>query len=111
MVKTIETKRNRKNLFIDTSDNKKIILGIGDDRKIIRIEQKDKSLLKNIDSFLREKGCTLDSIDQIEINPGSGSFTGLRVGFSVANLLGWYLSIPVNGQMISQKQVVLPKYE
>ena len=98
-------------LFIDTSDNKKIVLSFDKERKIITLNQKEKSLLKNIERFLEKEGCSLDSIGQIEINPGPGSFTGLRVGFSVANLLGWYFSIPVNSLMISRKQVALPRYE
>jgi tRNA A37 threonylcarbamoyladenosine modification protein TsaB len=102
---------NRIILFIDTSDSKKIVLGLDGERKTIGVAQKDKSLLDNIVIFLKEKGCTLDCIKQIKINPGPGSFTGLRVGFSVANLLGWYFSVPVNSLMISQQQVALPKYE
>jgi len=32
----------------------------------------------------------------IEVETGPGSFTGLRVGISVANALGFALNIPVN---------------
>ncbi|KUK83655.1 MAG: YdiC [Microgenomates bacterium 39_6] len=110
MIKKTKKKAGQR-LFIDTSDNKKIILALDKKRKTIEVEKKNKSLLKNINLFLKEEGVGLDSLGQIEINPGPGSFTGLRVGFSVANLLGWYFGIPVNGLMISQKQVVLPDYE
>lgn len=34
----------------------------------------------------------------IEVETGPGSFTGLRVGVSVANALGFSLGIPVNGK-------------
>ncbi|MFH1536127.1 MAG: hypothetical protein ABIC96_03620 [Patescibacteria group bacterium] len=34
----------------------------------------------------------------IEVETGPGSFTGLRVGVSVANALGFALNIPVNGK-------------
>lgn len=109
--KNLGKDNRRLSLFIDTSDNKKIVLGFDKERKIIILNQKEKSLLKNIEKFLEKEGCSLDSIGQIEINPGPGSFTGLRVGFSVANLLGWYLEIPVNSLMVSQNKVALPNYE
>lgn len=35
---------------------------------------------------------------QIEVETGPGSFTGLRVGVSVANALGFALNIPVNNK-------------
>lgn len=109
--KNLGKKKFGPSLLIDTSDNKKIVLGLDQKRKIIILTYKEKSLLKNIERFLKEEGCSLDSIGQININPGPGSFTGLRVGFSVANLLGWYLEIPVNGLMVSQNKIALPNYE
>jgi len=36
----------------------------------------------------------------IEVETGPGSFTGLRVGVSVANALGFALGVPVNGKKI-----------
>jgi len=42
------------------------------------------SLLPLIDDALRAAQCPLDSIDAIAVSGGPGSFTGLRVAFSVA---------------------------
>lgn len=36
----------------------------------------------------------------IEVETGPGSFTGIRVGVSVANALGYSLGIPVNGKIL-----------
>ena len=39
-------------------------------------------------------------LKEVEVEIGPGSFTGLRVGVSVANALGYSLNIPVNGKKI-----------
>ncbi|MBI2334456.1 hypothetical protein HYU96_01515 [Candidatus Daviesbacteria bacterium] len=39
-------------------------------------------------------------VQGVEVETGPGSFTGLRVGVSVANALGFALDIPVNGKKI-----------
>ena len=39
-----------------------------------------------------------DVVDEIEVDRGPGSYTGIRVGVSVANALGFALNIPVNGK-------------
>ncbi|QQG43541.1 MAG: hypothetical protein HYW45_00790 [Candidatus Daviesbacteria bacterium] len=41
----------------------------------------------------------------IEVETGPGSFTGLRVGVSVANALGLSLGIPVNSKKIEDNLV------
>jgi tRNA threonylcarbamoyladenosine biosynthesis protein TsaB len=47
---------------------------------------------------LRKNNFEVKDIKEIEVNTGPGSFTGLRVGISVANTLGFVLKIPVNGK-------------
>jgi len=91
-------------LFIDTSDREKVVVGI--DKKKFETKAKDgasQRLLPFIDEVLASQGVTLRNITEIEVNTGPGSFTGLRVGVSVANTLGWVLRIPVNGKDISKK--------
>ena len=53
----------------------------------------------------------IKDISEIEVNTGPGSFTGLRVGVSIANALGWALGIPVNGKDLKKGEVVDIKYE
>ena len=74
--------------------------------------KKDKSqrLMPFIYEILKEKKLSLKDITEIEIETGPGSFTGLRVGVSVANALGWALGIPVDGKNIRKGETVEIKY-
>ena len=90
-------------LFIDTSDRDKIVIGI--DEKRFETEAKEGSsqkLLPFLDEVFKKKGNKIEEVTEIEVNTGPGSFTGLRVGVSVANTLGWVLGIPVNGKNIQK---------
>lgn len=39
-------------------------------------------------------------VSAIYVNKGPGSYTGLKVGVSVANALGFALGLPVNGKKL-----------
>ena len=94
-------------LFIDTSDREKIVVGVGDKRFETKAKEgASQRLLPFIDEVLKKEGISFKDIKEIEVDTGPGSFTGLRVGVSVANALGWGLGIPVNGKNISKKDSV-----
>jgi len=98
-------------LFIDTSDREKIIVGIDDKRfKSKAKEQTSQKLLPFIDEVLKKEGKSVKDVTEIEVNTGPGSFTGLRVGVSVANALAWALEIPVNGKNLRKGESVDIKY-
>jgi len=99
-------------LIINTSSSEKIIVGL-DDERLETEARKDKSqkLLPFIDKLLKKKKKTIRDITEIEVNTGPGSFTGLRVGVSIANTLGWVLGIPVNGKDLRKGEVVEIKYD
>lgn len=99
-------------LFIDTSDRDKIVVGLDKKRFTAKArEDKSQKLLPFIDEVLRLKGVPFENITEIEVNTGPGSFTGLRVGVSVANAIGWALGIPVNGKDLRKGESVDIKYE
>lgn len=93
-------------LFIDTSDNKRTMVGL-DNFWLEKPTGADKSqqVLKLIEQILKIHKKTLKDITEIKVETGPGSFTGLRVGAAVANTLAWTLRISVNG-----KKIVEPRY-
>lgn len=98
-------------LCIDTSVREEIKVGLEINGKLI--EKKAKNLksqetLPLIEKVLKENKIKLDQINEIKVNTGPGSFTGLRVGVSIANALGFSLKIPVNGAKVGEP--VLPVY-
>jgi len=96
-------------LYIDTSDNTKIIIGLDKKRWEFKTKRhKSQKLLDLVDKTMKKNKKTLKDISEIEVNLGPGSFTGLRVGVSVANALGWALKIPINGKIVGE--LVEPKY-
>ncbi len=95
-------------LFIDTTNNQEISLKLGERASIIN---KSEDLLGAIDALLNESSYTIDDISRIEINTGPGSFTGLRIGITIANVWGWFKKIKVNDRLISAQDFILPRYE
>lgn len=99
------------NLYIDTSKADTVTIGINEMRYTAdsRVE-KSQMLLRLIVEKLAERGRTIHEIKDIEIEEGPGSFTGLRVGYAVANMLGLLLGIRVNGRDVSYFGPIEPKY-
>ncbi|OGM12579.1 tRNA (adenosine(37)-N6)-threonylcarbamoyltransferase complex dimerization subunit type 1 TsaB [Candidatus Woesebacteria bacterium RBG_16_39_8b] len=98
-------------LYIDTSNSEKIIVGFDNERvETVAREDKSQKLLPFIDELLRKQRMKIEDISEIEINTGPGSFTGLRVGVSVANTLGWVLGVLVNGCDLRKGEIVDIKY-
>ena len=79
---------------------------------------------KKIDELLQDQGKALHDIQGIVCFKGPGSFTGLRIGLTVANSLAYALQIPIIARTDSQwletgiadllvgqnDQVALPEY-
>mgnify|MGYP001565622427 CR=1 FL=1 len=116
-------------LYIDTKDQKVIKVSLKKDGKMVKSlsagnQYGSQVLLPLIKNLLQVIGSKSDKypqvsiqihpkgvqsiwkiLDGIEVETGPGSFTGLRVGVSVANALGYSLGIPVNGKKIEDKLV------
>lgn len=90
-------------LIIDTSNNKEIVVGLRiDGKEDLRRQEpnhrKGQIVLPMIQSVLEDHKLALKDLTAIEVNPGPGSFTGLRVGITIANTLAQLLDIPINGK-------------
>lgn len=98
-------------LSIDTSDNKKIEVGLifsGKTKsKTVTNTWSSQRLLPLIDEMLAENNIKPTDLTEIKVNPGPGSYTGLRVGAAVANTLSYLLKIPVNGR---KDKLIMPRY-
>lgn len=56
-----------------------------------------QALLGLIVDILKESNLEMKDLTEVKVATGPGSYTGLKVGVSVANALGFSLGIPVNG--------------
>ncbi|MCX6791823.1 MAG: tRNA (adenosine(37)-N6)-threonylcarbamoyltransferase complex dimerization subunit type 1 TsaB [Candidatus Gottesmanbacteria bacterium] len=98
-------------LCIDTAaiNTAKIALEI-DGKRFEKVSEskvlKSQMVLPMIEEILAEHTLKITDIAAIMVATGPGSFTGLRVGATVANALGYLLDIPVNGE----KTLAIPTY-
>ncbi|MDD5693195.1 MAG: tRNA (adenosine(37)-N6)-threonylcarbamoyltransferase complex dimerization subunit type 1 TsaB [Patescibacteria group bacterium] len=121
-------------LVIDTADNEKAFLGLWVSEWLKKEEWSSgrnlsADILIKLEELYDKSGKTFKETTGIIVNSGPGSFTGLRIGISVANTIAYSLNIPVVGcsdvesyqmlllkgqQMLSSqknfKEIVLPKY-
>jgi tRNA threonylcarbamoyladenosine biosynthesis protein TsaB len=96
-----------KTLALDTSDNKKISVGIdinGIENKIVRdsVILRSEATLSVAEELLKKNNLKINDINQVKVNVGPGSFTGVRVGVAIANALSFLLKIPVNGKKVGE---------
>ncbi|HSD99008.1 MAG TPA: tRNA (adenosine(37)-N6)-threonylcarbamoyltransferase complex dimerization subunit type 1 TsaB [Patescibacteria group bacterium] len=86
-------------LFIDTTSNAEIVVRLVlDDKtfeeKIAIQNNRAQVVLPTIEKLLKQQGLKVQDIEKVEINPGPGSFTGVRVGSAIANALIFSLGLP-----------------
>lgn len=90
-------------LYINTKDQKIVSVALKKNGEVVRRLAKkhqfgSQVLLPLIIKLLKIEKIALDDLQNIEVETGPGSFTGLKVGVAVANALGFALNIPVNGK-------------
>lgn len=90
-------------LHINTKDQKRMTVSLKEGKKVVvslseQNEYGSQVLLPLITKLLDREKMSFTDLKAIEVETGPGSFTGLRVGTSVANTLGFSLSISINGK-------------
>lgn len=90
-------------LYIDTKDQKHVKVSLKKNGEVVRTLSEENQigsqvLLPLIEKLLKQEKLEYKDLKGIEVETGPGSFTGIRVGVSVANALGFSLGIPVNGK-------------
>lgn len=89
-------------LAIDTSTSV-LTVALSKDRSIVaeRRSQAERNhsikLLPQIDDMLKEAGVSPADLDAVAVGVGPGSYTGVRIGITVAKTFAWSLGIPVIG--------------
>ena len=95
------------NLHIDSTQPKYFLIRLGEHEIKHDLDRpQDQNILAGIDADLKLAGISKKEITSITVNPGPGSFTGTRVGVSVANALAFAMNLKINKQV----PPVLPVY-
>ncbi len=87
-------------LFIDTHD-KDIVLVLFKNEKVLSSSTKTserghtKYLMPMLDKLLKENSLSVHDLKELFVVNGPGSFTGVRLGVTVAKTLAYTLNIPI----------------
>lgn len=87
-------------LFIDTSTSYPTIAILKDDEVLFNFHEKiecdmSAKILPILDSGLKNLEISLNSVDKIFVVNGPGSFTGIRIGVTIAKTIAWTLNKPL----------------
>ena len=89
-----------RSLFINTS-TKKLIIGIVEDGKVLyeysdtNSNELSSKIMPIIDEAFTKTNLKPVDIDTIFVTNGPGSFTGIRIGLTIAKVMAWSLKIRV----------------
>lgn len=100
-------------IYIDTRDRNNIRISILKNGKPLASKEVNtvitpESALSLLAKVLEENEILVSDLKEIIVERGPGSYTGTRVGVSIANALSLALKIPVNSKEISDLEI--PEY-
>lgn len=86
-------------LYLDSTDNTQVVIRLDGKEFINKVDSpRNQDVFGFLLSCLEKENLKQEDITEVEVNCGPGSFTGTRIGVTIANALGFALGIPVNGQ-------------
>lgn len=97
-------------LFVDTHDIE-IIIGLYKDGKIVDSSTKSSPrhhseiMMPTIREILKNNGLNVHDLNEIIVVNGPGSFTGVRLGVTIAKTLSYTLNIPI--KTITSLEVIM----
>lgn len=103
-----------KSLLIDTRESLNIIVTLNVDGREFKESSKiqhgrPESALNLISRLCNDANIDIKDVDEINVEEGPGSYTGLKVGASIANALSFALQKKVNNKNLGE--LVEPRYE
>lgn len=87
-------------LFLDTS-TKSLHIGIVEDETVLYelhlelVQEHSQKTIPELEKAFQETKLTPQDIDRIIVVNGPGSFTGIRIGLTIAKVYAWALQIPI----------------
>ena len=87
-------------LYLDTSSSFLYCGLFDDDTEIFEVKENlgkkmSEEVLYRINSFFNEKKVSTDSVEKIILVNGPGSFTGVRIGITIAKVYSYMLKVPI----------------
>lgn len=76
-------------IYIDTTTREQKTVTLTNNDKEIDNKKGDIDIVTSIKEILKENKIKMSEIEEIISNPGPGSFTGIKIGVTVANVLNW----------------------
>lgn len=104
----VKTKPQEPNLTLqlDTADRAGKVIRLFRGDKVVAERKTEGPVFKALVELFRDKKIKPTAIKGVRINPGPGSFTGLRIGAVIANTLNFAL-----GKVQDfQKDLIVPDY-
>lgn len=89
-----------KYLFLDTASSHRVLALIDNNKIVYYLDENNGTdlsikMVKIIEDAFKCVDFTINDIDKIFIGTGPGSFTGTRIGITIAKVLAWSLKIDI----------------
>lgn len=78
-------------ILIDSAERYQKSVKLEKGGEIIAEKTGDIDITASIQEILKENRVKIDEVNEFVANPGPGSFTGLKIGITAANILNWAL--------------------